>query len=354
MKSLRNLKGSRLQSDLKASGVFYRKHSSKEEEGEITINKNAATICSAQDIICRDVGIVSIQGSKNIYLENGFMFTLSVAISSEDEVFFLDKYQQKIRWLEKFSVTRALVLSAVLLTGIFVLRFVITNSVTAIVAMFPYKWEEQIGKNTYTSFSTFAFDESNLPNERIGEILTQANAIIAANGLRDTEIYFHESNLVGPNALAFPGGPIVVTDDLLNLLESDDLILAVIAHELAHIEMRHSLNQIIEVVGVAALASVLLGSTDSLIEEASLVAVNLFASANSRNFEKEADLVALTYLEKANLEPDTFANAIRKLTQYTCEMGTSDSIDDCFDDTKTGWFSTHPSGAARIQYLTSD
>lgn len=339
---------------MKAAGHFFRELSSREEEGEISINQHTASISSAGDTVCRDAKILSVQGKKNIYLDNGFLFVLSKPLSLENEVAYQNTYQKSISWLEIFSLKKAIILSVILLVGLFFLRFLLSASVGTLVAMFPYKWEEQIGKNAYTSLSTFAFDESNLPNERIEKIRTQANTIIAANGLRRTEIYFHESDLFGANALAFPGGPVVVTDDLVKLLESDELTLAVIAHELAHIEKRHSLNQIIEVVGVATIASVLLGSTDSLIEEASLVAVNLFASANSRNFEKEADLVALNYLEKAKLEPETFANAIRKLTQYTCEMRTSDSIDDCIDDTETGWFSTHPSGAARMQYLTSD
>ena len=57
------------------------------------------------------------------------------------------------------------------------------------------------------------------------------------------------SEFFGANAFAFPGGPIVVTDDLVKLLDNDYLTLAVIAHELAHIDQRHSLHQIMEIIG---------------------------------------------------------------------------------------------------------
>ena len=113
------------------------------------------------------------------------------------------------------------------------------------------------------------------------------------------------------------------------LLEQDDLILAVIAHELAHIEERHSLHQIMEVVGIAAIASVLFGSTDSLLEEASAVAVDLWASKKSRHFEKEADLVALDYLDAINLKRTSFALAIQKLMQNLCNTKTEKSFDNC-------------------------
>ena len=76
---------------------------------------------------------------------------------------------------------------------------------------------------------------------------------------------------MGANALAFPGGPVVVTDELVLLLQQDDLILSVIAHEFAHIQERHSLQHIVEMIGIGAMTSVMLGANDTLLEEASVV-----------------------------------------------------------------------------------
>ena len=176
---------------MKAAGHFFRKLSSKEEEGEIIINNHTASIWSAGDIVCRDVKILSIQGKRNVYLDNGFLFVLSEPLSLENKLAYQNNYQKSISWLEIFSLKKAIILSVILLVGLFVLRFLLSASVGTLVAVFPYKWEEQIGKNAYTSLSTFAFDESNLSNERTLKIRTQANAIIEANDLRRTEIYFH-------------------------------------------------------------------------------------------------------------------------------------------------------------------
>ena len=157
--------------------------------------------------------------------------------------------------------------------------------------------------------------------------------------------------MIGANALAFPGGPIVVTDDLVLLLERDELILSVVAHEFAHVRERHSLQQIIEIVGVAAVASVILGSDDTLLEEFSVVGLNLWANKNSRGFEKQADLLAQQYLQKAGFEKSLFASAIRQLTEHYCSKTPARGVKDCLDKTESGWFSTHPSGAERIEYL---
>ena len=162
-----------------------------------------------------------------------------------------------------------------------------------LVSIFPIQLEEKIGQNAYKSLKKIAFKDTELRHNKISILRNNAFDIDSVNGLRSVDILFHKSELFGANALAFPGGPIVVTDDLVKLLDNNDLTLAVIAHELAHIDQRHSLHQIIEIIGIAAVASVLFGSTDSLIEEASLVAINLWASKKSRQFEKEADLFAL-------------------------------------------------------------
>lgn len=124
----------------------------------------------------------------------------------------------------------------------------------------------------------------------------------------------------------------MVTDDLVLLLQRDDLVLSVIAHEFAHVQERHALQKIIELVGVTAIAAAILGSTsnDTLIEEASIAGINLWASKKSRIFEREVDLLALKYMEKANLNKSALALAIRKLTTHFC--ASSDSFEDCIED----------------------
>ena len=339
---------------MKAAGHFFRVLSSKKEVGEITIQKQTASITSGELHICQNVKIESVQGRRNIYLSNGFLFTLLEPLTNEQENFHLNQYGRIIKWLEIFSFKKAVFLSAILLIGAILIRFTLYSSIHLLVALFPMKWEEKIGQNAYSALTKVAFEQTELPPNQISRLLDKANEMVSANGLRNSEIYFHKSELFGANALAFPGGPIVVTDDLVLLLDNDDLTLAIIAHELAHIEQRHSLYQIIEVVSIAAMASVLLGSTDSLIEEASVVAVDLWASKKSRQFEKEADIIALDYLETVKLERKSFTLAIEKLMLHMCEAITEVNFQNCVKKETSGWFSSHPSGAERLKYLASE
>nr|VFJ93021.1 MAG: Peptidase family M48 [Candidatus Kentron sp. LFY] len=157
--------------------------------------------------------------------------------------------------------------------------------------------------------------------------------------------------MLGANAFAFPGGPIVVTGDLVEILDDDEL-LAVIAHEYGHIEDRHSLKQIIDLIGVSVLAYVLFGADDSIVEEITAVAIDIWAFKNSRGFEKEADLEAMEILRANHMKPASFVEAIEKLIKHGCKETDGNSSRKCLSDARTDWFPTHPDGAERVKYLS--
>ena len=87
------------------------------------------------------------------------------------------------------------------------------------------------------------------------------------------------------------------------------------------------------------------------MEEASVIGINLWSSKKSRTFEREADLLALKYMENANLNASAFKLAIEKMTTHFCASGSSKSIEKCVENSKSGWLSSHPSGAERMEYL---
>ena len=339
---------------MKATGHFFRELSSKKEVGEIEIINRKVSIISDQLKVCENVEVESIQSRKDIYLSNGFLFTLLEPLTKEQENCHLNKFQKAVHWLEIFSLKRAIILSVALLLGLILLRVMLTSTTQLAVTIFPKKWEETIGQNTYKTLTNIMLNETKLSSDRISKLREETAKMVSSNDLRGSEIFFHRSQLLGPNALAFPGGPIVVTDELVELLVDDDLLLAVIAHELAHIEQRHSLIQIFEIVGIATIASAILGSNNTLIEEASVVALDLWASKKSREFEKEADLIALEYLVNSGLEKKSFGRVIEKLTHHICSVNSKINLNDCIEREGGSWFSSHPSGAERLKYLGFD
>ena len=337
---------------MRFSGVFFAAMKAKKTPGEIELMQNSATIYSKGNIVCSNINIQSIQNSEDIYLENGFLFVLESSLPSEQEKLLSNNLSKSIKWLENFSLSKGILLSVALVFFFFSFRYSLNLAIPFFVNVFPATWEQEIGENTYNAMRKTVFQKSGLSRSRIERLREKATDLARINGFNSPKIIFHDSDLIGANALAFPGGPIVVTDDLVILLKSDELILSVVAHEFAHIQERHSLQQIIEVVGVAAVASVVLGSDDTLLEETSVVGVNLWANKNNRGFEKKADLLAQQYLQKAGFAKSTFATAIKKLTEHYCSKTAVQNVQHCTEQTDSGWFSTHPSGAERLEYLS--
>jgi predicted Zn-dependent protease len=106
---------------------------------------------------------------------------------------------------------------------------------------------------------------------------------------------------IGPNAFALPGGDIVLTDALAQLLaDTPDALVGVLSHELGHLRHRHSLRQVVQAGIVGAAAGLLVGDFSALLAAAPAV---LAESAYSRDFEREADENARQLLRSAGISP---------------------------------------------------
>jgi len=167
--------------------------------------------------------------------------------------------------------------------------------------------EEQIGKHMV----------DNLLIEN-GELDTIANPVI--NAFIDSVFYILEPNIENPqfnykyiisnsmevNAYALPGGYIVINAGLLKICDSPQEIIAVIAHEIGHIENRHLISRLIKKLGIA----ILISGDSSVIEEVSQTAIT---TVFDRKQEEEADQFAFKTLEKSGISPRIFAKFFRKM-----------------------------------------
>ncbi len=181
------------------------------------------------------------------------------------------------------------------------------------------------------------------------------------------------------NAVSYPGGFVYVSMGLLNLIDNNDELAAVLAHEIGHIAARHGIKQEqraqllakigqISIAVVSAAASVVASqyahlATDSiqvgefagragagvaggLATTVADVFVRLTLSKHSREAEREADTVALSYLEKAGYPAKGVYSLLSKLMDLAAREGV----------TEKGMFTTHPPTEERLdtiqQYLT--
>ncbi len=153
----------------------------------------------------------------------------------------------------------------------------------------------------------------------------------------------------GVNAFAIPGGYVFVHSGLLEVVDSDDEFICVLAHEIGHVEGRHIARRIerlkrLNIASVAAiLAGVLLGKGKA---GSAILATTSALNASiglkySREDEEEADRRAFQWLCKAGYNPMGLVTVLQKMQRMRW-LGT---------DAIPSYLSTHPGTAERITYL---
>jgi len=163
----------------------------------------------------------------------------------------------------------------------------------------------------------FQLAQDPLLQKRINDI---GQKIVKTCDRKDIDYYF--SVLLGPdlkpenriNAFALPGGYIYIFKDLVEMLDSDDEIAAILAHEVGHITAKHSIKRLQGSYGLAALQILVVGSPSS--RETKLrahSAVGLLMMAYSREDEFMADKLGVKYLKLAGFNPEGSVGVIDKL-----------------------------------------
>jgi Zn-dependent protease with chaperone function len=121
---------------------------------------------------------------------------------------------------------------------------------------------------------------------------------------------FREGGAISANAFALPGGIIVVTDELVALSKNETEVVAVLAHELGHVQQRHAFRQSIQGVLSGLILAAITGDVSSMASSLGGVVLEM---RYSKAHETEADTFALNALQKACLPPKAFADILQRL-----------------------------------------
>ncbi|MFT7557079.1 MAG: putative Zn-dependent protease [Planctomycetota bacterium] len=112
----------------------------------------------------------------------------------------------------------------------------------------------------------------------------------------------------GINAFAAPGGYIVITLGLFQVLQNEAQLAAVLAHEIAHVADKHHLKALQKTMkrefwSDIALSAVGDATNREKLEKMVNAGVQLYATGLDRNLEYEADLVAVVLAARAGYDP---------------------------------------------------
>lgn len=263
------------------------------------------------------------------------------------------KMQQSWRWVAGSVAVLAALAVALQLWGLPLLA-------RAVVAATPPGIEQSLGESTLAAVDQALMLPSKLPLAEQARI-TQAFAdAVARQNSADPQpwrLVFRQSK-IGPNALALPGGTIIMTDEMVALVNADTRVLtAVLAHELGHVQQRHGLRMLVQATVLGALGAVVLGDFSTLL---AAVPALLGQAHYSREAEREADAHAVQVLKAAGLSPLHMVTLFEALDEERQKKareasGTKPSKDDTADEDSPSWlgiaFASHPSDADRIAFF---
>ncbi len=202
------------------------------------------------------------------------------------------------------------------------------------------KVEAYLGEQALASLDATVLKPSRLPEDEQDEWSDKFGRFVAGEkGEERYTIVFRHAAM--PNAFALPGGTIVITDEMVDAVGSDDELLAVLAHEIGHVRGRHAMRMVLQNSGVAVLMTALAGDAVGVTFLVVAVPSMLLQSGYSRKFEAEADDYAFAHMKRHGVSPQAFASLMRRFEKAT--GGAKD------DGPVIRYLGSHPATADRIR-----
>jgi Zn-dependent protease with chaperone function len=198
-----------------------------------------------------------------------------------------------------------------------------------------------------------------IQDEEIARYLTEKGELLVAHAPEALkhpafEYSFTPVNLKEINAFALPGGPMFVHRGMFDAASAEGEVVGVMAHELAHVLLRHGtanaskaqnpwlqLGQLAGAIGGAMVG----GATGSLISQGSQFGLGTLLLRYSRDFEKQADLLGAQIMARAGYDPRALARMFETIEKESKASGGSGTPQ---------WLSSHPNPGNRTQYITKE
>jgi beta-barrel assembly-enhancing protease len=137
------------------------------------------------------------------------------------------------------------------------------------------------------------------------------------------------------NAVALPGGKVILFDGLVKQAKSADEVAGVLAHEIGHVRERHVMQSLLRQMGLAVVLGGLDGTGGSMLSGALSVSY-------TRGSEREADAYSMKALSGAAISPVATADFFDRLAKLSGEAEGNKRL-----TAMTGYISSHPLSAER-------
>jgi Zn-dependent protease with chaperone function len=220
-------------------------------------------------------------------------------------------------WIHRLETSLRYVAAATVITALFAWAMIdhgIPWLAEQAAYALPRDVDRALGQGTLDVLDRQWFSESTLDQTRRAQLEARFLAMTATLESPDSyRLEFRAGGDIGANAFALPSGIVVMTDELVALSENDDQLVAVLAHEIGHLEHRHSLRMVMQDSALALVISAVTGDPFSTSTLAVALPTLLAHAGYSREFETEADDYAYRYLVANGIPTEAFANILVRL-----------------------------------------
>lgn len=182
--------------------------------------------------------------------------------------------------------------------------------------------------------------------DRIGRQLVEA---APANLKHEVfEYSFTPVNLKDINAFALPGGPMFVNRGMFDAASAEGEVVGVMAHELAHVLLRHGTANATKAQGfqLGALAGAIAGAVigggwGQVVSQGSQFGLGTWLLKYSRDYEKQADLLGAQIMARAGFDPRDLGRMFETIQKESAGGPPQ-------------WLSSHPNPGNRSEYIAAE
>lgn len=245
-----------------------------------------------------------------------------------------------VAWLEERWVVALASVAVIFLTLIFAYFFALPAAAERVALRIPMETEVSLGEQALIFLDEQGwFGSTNLEFHIRREILAGFDMLCSDLPLREYHhLEFRSGGVFGPNAFALPGGIIVITDQMVEAAEDLEEVLAVLAHEIGHVELRHTMRSVLQDSVIGVLIATVTSDAASLSAAVTGLPVLVAQTKYSRDFESDADEYAFRLLKQKGYSPGAFAALMERLAK---EKGHQMEA--------FAWVSTHPVTSERVK-----
>ena len=249
--------------------------------------------------------------------------------------------------------------------------YAIPAMTNAVADRIPTTWEEKLGQDYFQTLFKKSIKE---PDPQVGKALDAISKRLLT-AVPDQPYHFrihvHPSKMV--NAMALPGGTIVVFQGLINATETPEELAGVLAHEFQHVLKRHSTRNIIRSEAINLFGMIISGNSDSMTNVILQAGSVLEHLRYSRQLESQADAEGMKMMLATHVDPRGMIRVFEKLEEEQHRQlesmkkdkksADSEKKDSAEKDSKktdkkgitlpewTNYLSTHPEGNDRVEVL---